>query len=163
MLLALYDVPVDHKRLDAVVPVNREGTSLAQMQEAAGTLGLEVALRRCKIGELQKRFHTPCIAHLAMVGDPHYVVVISITDDYVTFLDGTTGKLEKLHREWVEERWSGYVLLPQTGGTNVMPVLVKGSLSFWLVITFLVAKRVWGSRERAHKGIPPVATPVSAR
>jgi ABC-type bacteriocin/lantibiotic exporter with double-glycine peptidase domain len=146
MLLGMNDIRVDEEQLAATVPVSDEGTSLAELREAAAGLGLEMTLRRCSIEELHRQFQAPFIAHLAMV-TPHYSVVIDISDDFVTFLDGTTGELETLKRSWVEERWSGYVLLPQAG-TAVSPTLLGATMLNCLVVGFLVTKRFRDSGRR---------------
>jgi len=148
MLLKLYGISVDQEQLVATVPVNEDGTSLAELRDAATVLGLETTARRCSIEELQKHFQSPFLAHLAMV-TPHYAVVTDISDDSVTWLDGTTGQLETLKRSWVEKRWSGYVLLPQIGAT-VSPILLGISILNGLVVGFLVAKLFRDSRNRLH-------------
>jgi len=156
MLLGVYGVPLDHEQLHATVPVNRDGTSLTELRDAAAALGLETTVRRCSIEELQRHYQSPFIAHLAMV-TPHYAVVIDISDESLTFLDGTTGKLETLRRAWIEERWSGYVLLPQTSAT-IHPILFGASMFNWLVVAFLVTRQIRDSRKRPQISIAPVAS-----
>lgn len=146
MLLRLYDIQVDQEQLAATVPVNNNGTSLAELREAAASLGLEATVRRCSLDELRGHVQSPFLAHLAMVSQ-HYVVVIDVSDDSVTLLDGTTGKLETLKRSWVEERWSGYVLLPRTGAT-ISPILFGVSMLNCLAVGFLATKLFRGSRNR---------------
>ena len=148
MLLGLYGIPVDEEQFGATVPVNDDGTSLAELQEAAGALGLEMSVRRCSIEELQKHFRWPFLAHLTMV-PPHYCVVIDISDDSVTFLDGTTGELETLRRSWVEAGWSGYVLLPRTSD-KISPIVLGASMLNGLVVALLTAQlfRDWRNRPR---------------
>jgi ABC-type bacteriocin/lantibiotic exporter with double-glycine peptidase domain len=133
-------VPVDQKRFGEYMQLHGEGMSLAELKEAAGALGMTTTVRRCSIAELQKNYQLPFIAHLAMI-TPHYSVVIDISDDKLTLLDGTTGKIETLRRSWVEERWSGYVLLPQTGATPSL-LFIGASLLSWLLFAVVVTKGV---------------------
>jgi ABC-type bacteriocin/lantibiotic exporter with double-glycine peptidase domain len=147
MLLKLYGMPIDQKRFEATVPSGTEGLSLAELQDAAESLGMKATIRRCSIAELQQRFREPFIAHLALV-TPHYSVIVAISDDFVTLLDGTTGEVETLRRAWVEERWTGYVLLPQTSA-GVPPIFLGASLVSWVLVALLVARHISASWTRA--------------
>jgi predicted double-glycine peptidase len=132
MLLAFHDVPVDSGAIEKYVPTHREGMSLAELQEASNALGLRTEVRRCSIDELRDSFQSPVIGYL--LGPPrHYVVVIAMTEDGVTILDGTTGQRNTVPSPWLKERWSGYVLIP-IPGRSIYWVSVAMSLIAWMLM-----------------------------
>jgi Peptidase C39 family len=146
MLLALHDVPVDYQIIEKYIPPHREGMSLAELREASNTLGLRTEVRRCSTDELCHRFQSPVIAYVrafnggSQLNGTHYVVVIGITDDSITLLDGTTGKMGTFPRLWFNDFWLGYVLLPVSDQFTSFRILLTVSLCGWLLLAFWALK-----------------------
>jgi hypothetical protein len=141
MLLKLHNVPVDHGVIEKHIPSNREGMSLLELQEASNALGLRTQVRRCSIDELQRTFRSPVIAILNLEGGPHhhYVVIVDITQDTVTALDGTTGEKNTFPTRWLKRGWPGYVLMP-VSGPSISWLLLAVSPVGWLLLGFLAVK-----------------------
>jgi len=138
MLLGLHEVPVDRRMIEKYIPSHREGMSLADLQEASTALGLKTEVRRCSLDALRRAFQSPVIAYVED-SSAHYVVVIAMTDSSVTFLDGTTGERNTAPNWWLNERWLGYVLMPDSGH-SVSWLLLAISLLGWLLLGFLAVK-----------------------
>jgi ABC-type bacteriocin/lantibiotic exporter with double-glycine peptidase domain len=132
MLLALHGVPVDHRMIEKYIPSQREGMSLDELQEASTALGLRTEVRHCSIDELCRRFQSPVVAYLVDDIRHHYVVILGMTHDTVTILDGTTGERYTVTNKWLEKSWSGYVLMPEAG-PSVLWLLLAISLFSWLL------------------------------
>jgi len=140
MLLALHDVPVERTIIEKLTPLHRKGVSLAELKEASNALGLKTEVRRCSIDQLRRSFQSPVITCLVSGSDYHYVVVIELTDDSVTVLDGTTGERNTFPCQWLNQFWSGYVLIADSG-PSVPLLLLAVSLFGWLLLGFLVLKK----------------------
>jgi ABC-type bacteriocin/lantibiotic exporter with double-glycine peptidase domain len=143
MLLALHGVSVDRRRMKEYIPSHREGMSLLELQEASNELGLKTEVRQCSIDELRRVFDSPVLAYLHK--DSHYVVVIAMTDESVTVLDGTTGERSAFSTQELSEVWSGYVLMPE-GEDSSMRFLLALPLLGPVVIGLLVSLRRTGGR-----------------
>jgi hypothetical protein len=114
MLLALHEVAVDPRAIENYIPSHREGMSLLELQDATTALGLRTEVRRCSFDELRRAFESPVIAYVVDRA-PHFVVVVDVTEDSVTVLDGTTGERRTLTSQTLNNIWSGYVLAPASG------------------------------------------------
>jgi ABC-type bacteriocin/lantibiotic exporter with double-glycine peptidase domain len=140
MLLALHDLPVEHAAIEKYTTADREGISLDEIKDATNALGLRTHVRYCSLEELRRTFRSPILVRLRYGIRHHYVVMIGMTSDTVTLLDGTTGAMEKHTIPWLEARWSGYVLMPDEG----LPILWLGlgiSLCAWTLLGVFGLKR----------------------
>lgn len=145
MLLALHNIPVDHRMIEKYVPSHREGMSLTEMKQASNALGLRTEVRRCSIDELRRGSQLPVIAYLIkdphyLIANPHYVVVYGMTGDSVNVLDGTTGERMTFSSQKLNGIWSGYVLMPESG-LSVSGLFLAFSLFGWLLLGFLTLKK----------------------
>jgi ABC-type bacteriocin/lantibiotic exporter with double-glycine peptidase domain len=144
MLLALHDVSVHDRSLAKDITSHSEGMSLLALQEACGVQGLRTEVRRCSIDELRRTFQSPVIAHL---NSRHYVVVIDMTDDFVTVLDGTTGEKRTIPNQHLSRLWTGYVLIVDSG-VSASWVFMVVSAFVWLLVGWFVRRRFSGDNGR---------------
>ncbi len=140
MLMSLHDVPIDYGAMEKDISWHSQGMSLLDLQKTSSTLGLRTEVRYCSINELRRGFRSPVIACLEIGSRYHYVVVIEITDDSLTMLDGTTGERNTVPRRWLNAFWSGYVLVPDSGFSASWLILAV-PLFVWLLLGFLTSKR----------------------
>jgi ABC-type bacteriocin/lantibiotic exporter with double-glycine peptidase domain len=153
MMLVLHDVVVGHRVVENHIPSHPDGMALADLQNASRALGLELDLRRYSIPELQRRFHSPVIAYLADETLRHYVVVIAIDGDTLTYLDGTTGERITVPQEVLTHSWTGYVLMRPPGRSHAWPSLVVCALA-WLLLGVLALRIAHGKRTPADPATP---------
>jgi len=141
LLLALHDVPVEYGVVEQHTPEQPQGMSLLELQQATNRLGLKTHVRRCSIDELGRSFQSPVIA---LLNQDHYVVVTHITDSTVTMLDGTTGERDTVPRRWLQDRWSGFVLVPSPSwfsGSAVWGYVAISFLAALLLVIFALKRQ----------------------
>jgi hypothetical protein len=138
LLLGLNGIKVDASEIEKLVPLHQDGMSLTEMRDASNALGLRTKVMRLSLAELRHNFQSPFIAYLNF--DQHYVVVIDVDEKTVTMLDGTTGDKEEVSITWLEKRWSGYVLMPES---DSFPWLLLGAgFGLAFVVGFVCAARI---------------------
>jgi hypothetical protein len=135
MLLALHGINVNNHMISKYISSSPDGSSLAELKAALCAEGLSVVIRKCSIDELRGHFQSPLIAYLNFQEQNHYVVVVDVTADAVTFLDGTTGVKDTYNCEWLKGVWSGYVLIPDRDEMG----LWEGYVALGLAVGFLGA------------------------
>jgi ABC-type bacteriocin/lantibiotic exporter with double-glycine peptidase domain len=140
ILLSLHDISVDYGTMEKAIPWHTQGMSLLDMRETCSSLGLKTEVRYCTIDELYCKFQSPVIACLKTGFQYHYVIVIEVTDNLVTMLDGTTGERNTVPSRWLNKFWTGYVLAP-VSGFPVSWLLFVVSLFGWLLIGILALKK----------------------
>jgi len=106
MILRFYGKHVSINKLRELAGVNREGSSLYSVAQAAECLGFESRGLKTSWDHLTKT-ELPAIAHWQGF---HFVVIYEVKRDRVTFADPAIG-LRKITREEFEKDWTGYLLL----------------------------------------------------
>jgi len=138
LLLGLNGIKVDVSEIEKLAPLHQDGMSLTEMRDASNALGLRTKVMRVSLDELRRNFQFPVIAYLNF--EQHYVVVVDVDEKAVTLLDGTTGDKDEYAIEWLEKRWSGYVLMPEQ---DRFPWLWLGAgFGLAFVVGFVCAARV---------------------
>jgi hypothetical protein len=121
--LRLQACPVSYDQVAREVQIDERGTSLQALHNAARRLGFAAQVRRLTMEELANS-SLPVIAHLGrsvVTGDTgHYIVVLRVEEDGVTFLDGTTGETIRYARDRFPNHWTGYVLDRQSPWRNAL-------------------------------------------
>jgi predicted double-glycine peptidase len=131
MLLALHDVSIDNRAVEEYISLYPRGMSLFDLKEASAALGLRTEVRRCSIEDLRRNFQSPVIAYLVDGIRKHYVILVNISADAATILDGTTGEIDAVKIQWLNRSWSGYVLMHEPGFSApwyVLAVCLAGCL-----------------------------------
>jgi len=106
MVLRFYGKRVSINKLRDLTNVNRDGSSLYSIAEAAECLGFESRGLKTSYDRLTK-LELPAIAHWQGF---HFVVLYEVTRDRVTLADPAIG-LRKISRTEFEKHWTGYLLL----------------------------------------------------
>jgi ATP-binding cassette subfamily B protein len=106
MILRYYGKHVSINRLRSLSNVNREGSTLYSISEAAEELGFHSRGVKALPDHLEK-LELPAIAHWEGF---HYVVLYEVRRNRVVVADPAIG-LRKLSREEFEKGWTGYLLL----------------------------------------------------
>lgn len=106
MVLRFYGKHVTINKLRDLTNVNRDGSSLYSIAEAAESLGFESRGLKTSYEQLTK-LSLPAIAHWQGF---HFVVLYEVTRDRVTLADPAIG-LRKISRADFEQHWTGYLLL----------------------------------------------------
>ncbi len=134
-LLRLSGRTVNHQELISFLAPPPKGNSLEELQRAAFHWGLQTEVLRTSRRGLAN-LHLPFIAHVSLPpGDAgHYVLVLSVSDDDLKFIDGTKGIAVSTHPETFYRDWSGYVL---STGTDWSGRLLR--LVFYTLLAILLA------------------------
>lgn len=162
VLCNLSGVDVSLEEVVRQVPIDPEsGCSLADLQTAAGELGLSGEVRFVDAEALQ-RVPRPFILHLAATQSRpetgHFVTVFDYEQgrerNRFGLIDGTSGEIKYVNPENFFRSFSGYVLVPM-GTTTTWPfqVLRVSVTSVALVILALAASLFW--RQRKPAAFPP--------
>jgi ATP-binding cassette subfamily B protein len=106
MILRYFGKHMSVNRLRELANVNREGSTLYSLAEAAETLGFHTRGIKAAYEHLEK-VELPAIAHWEGF---HYVVLYEAEPDRAVIADPAIG-LRKLTREEFEKGWTGYLLL----------------------------------------------------
>jgi Peptidase C39 family len=133
VVLRLYCKDVSYQEILEQLPIDREGSSLADMRDFAARRGLPGRVLKLPPEKLsQVRF--PVIAHLE--GDHfegeaatygHFIVLLQVGQNEegfskVEYIDGTTGMTAFMSAVEFRQRWTGFVLAfdPQSAGTGLL-------------------------------------------
>jgi len=115
VFLRLHGQEPTYAAIEERIPVGKRGTSLAEMRRCAAEFGLNTEVVKATPDALSS-CPLPAIAHCEeQVGSGHYVVVLSTKEDWVEFVDGTTGVRDYSPMTDFRKRWSGYLLVVQGG------------------------------------------------
>jgi hypothetical protein len=151
MFLALHDIPVNKHTIEQLTPSHPDGMSLAELKAAAMSFGLKTYVRRRSMEELRGEFQSPVIAYLVNGATKHYVIILQISEETVTLLDGTSGEKETLKCRWLEGSWSGYVLMADDG-LSTSWLLVASALLVLMLLGLVALTRM----VRNDRATPPI-------
>jgi hypothetical protein len=117
---------VTYDEIARVVPIAEgKGTSLAALADCCRHWNIPVKI--LQIGNSDLSYVSfPAIAHIWLdahaASDGHYIVILNVTPDYVTFADGVAGNVERMTRNNFCSVWSGYLLVENNSDATVMQV-----------------------------------------
>ena len=108
---------VDFETLKNSVTVGENGTSLYNLQNAAIAVGVNTNAVQCSYTALSS-INLPAIAWINRnpkdTNEPvigHFVVVVSVNDEGVEYLDGTSGQKSTMRKENFVRQWNGMILM----------------------------------------------------
>ena len=135
-----YGVKIPLVKARELMKVDRNGSTLLAMSEAAQTLGLQ-ATSLCGTWEelsveiQNKKISTPFVAHMLIDGNlAHYVVVQKIESDKIKVFDPGKGKCTYT-QEAFRASWTGYIVLFQESEQFEKVNLKKGFFSrYWILL-----------------------------
>ncbi len=133
-MMRLNGVPVNHAELLKHLAPPKQGSSMAELQQAARQWGLATEILQTTPSGLD-RLHVPFIAHLSLPPNDagHYLLVLRTNEDSLKTIDGTKGTLLTVRRETFLRHWSGHVLVT---GRDWLGSLLR--LVFWSLVVVLV-------------------------
>lgn len=116
--LRLKGYRLDYEQVAAAIPLSDKGSSLEDLRSFIILHDPATAVVRTTPAAL-KGLQLPFIAHLEedtttifnSVDSGHYVVVVRITAESVTFIDGTSGIIRSMRSDLFYRAWSGYLIL----------------------------------------------------
>ncbi len=139
MMLKLYGINADYRGLAAEIPVFEGGSRLSDLAKSVRARGLDVQAVRATPDSLE-RIPLPAIAHSEEgTGQGHYVVLLRVSPESVSLIDGTTARRVELGRDQFHDLWSGHLLVlksPSWAGAIAGGALVAGA-GILLFATFL--------------------------
>ncbi len=119
VLLGLRGIKVDYDQLLRRIGVGERGSTLKDLRDATADAGLPSVVAKTTLEGLS-RSPLPVVAHMERQDSAefardrrgHYVVVVSVSDRTVRYVDGTTGSMTSAPRLDFARQWTGYVLAP---------------------------------------------------
>lgn len=108
--LRLHGREVSLDEIASRVPITPDGANLADMRRAASELGISSRVLKANSSQLRD-CPMPAIAHLD-ISRGHFVLLLQLSHDAVTFSDMTSGEIETQPIDLFLENWSGYLLIP---------------------------------------------------
>lgn len=132
------------QRLEEMLPLDKRGVSLASLDEAARSNGVQGELLHTDLARLQ-RWRLPAILH---VNDSHFIGFVGTTEEGLLLLfDNAVGLLD-CTPEWFDERyrWGGDALVmgavPRAWHESLFSpwVLIPGSVTLLLLVPALWRK-----------------------
>ncbi len=130
------------------VLLSDQGVALADLRDQAGFFGLACSLAKTDPAHLEF-VPTPFIAHTELLSPSgksagHYVLVLNVTSEELTFMDGTTAVISTVNKNSFVERWTGYILheTPRFGGLQwgLLGASCLGGCATALAITSLLKR-----------------------
>jgi hypothetical protein len=126
--LRLCEIEVTFDTVCAALGDGFDGSDLVQLRVFAARFGLETSIVRFSDATLQD-CPLPMLVHIPpnraeernVVG--HFVVVLSVGDERVRFLDGTSGEDKRVRTDWLLASSSGYALVPTSKQTRFLRTL----------------------------------------
>jgi ABC-type bacteriocin/lantibiotic exporter with double-glycine peptidase domain len=107
---------------------------------------LGIPLTPIEGSQLNCNWTMPVIAHFSgpkgdrRLADGHYIILTEITQQHLTFIDGTSGRLStNIDHDWFTERASGYYLVaspPEALIPHILPTMVA-------LIAILLSLTIW--------------------
>ncbi len=118
VFLGLQGIKVDYDRVLHRIGVGERGSTLKDLRDATTEAGLPAVVAKTTLEGLA-RAPLPLIAHMEAqdAGEfahdrrGHYIVVLSVNDRMVRYIDGSTGRLTFTPRLDFAREWTGYVLV----------------------------------------------------
>ena len=147
-LILLRSEPVALSELAALVPVGEQGCSIADMCDAALTMGLDAEVIRCRPDALQ-RLSLPAIAHLEPTNlslHAHFIVLLELGPESVRYFDWTTRTISTTDRNAFFSRASGYYLVTRDYRPSVWNAVLSGAIA--ATSTIATAILLFGARRR---------------
>lgn len=154
LFLNTHGRPTEYQAIEREVPVGPQGTSLPQLRDAAGHLGLSAAILRGAPADLA-RADLPVIAHLDSPenGGGHFVLIVRCGADEVEWIDGTTALARTVRADEFRRVWTGYYLAP---AHFTLPAWLPWAFS--AALTFAAAAGFWRWRVRRPRPAPAAAS-----
>jgi ABC-type bacteriocin/lantibiotic exporter with double-glycine peptidase domain len=112
-LAAFHGLRISLARARDLVGLDRSGTGMVQIREAAIRLGFRANFGKAKAARFEE-IPLPAIAHLKGDAGGHYVVIYDIRPNHLTIADPGEG-LRSWSRAEFDSRWTGHVLLAAPG------------------------------------------------
>jgi TRAP-type C4-dicarboxylate transport system permease small subunit len=111
IILRLYNRAVTYRDVEERLPVGSQGSSLVQLRDCAASFGLYARVVKGSPDSLN-RCRLPALAHCDEEKETgHYVVILSVGNDEVELIDGTTAMVQTLTASEFRKRWSGHLIL----------------------------------------------------
>lgn len=108
---AYYGLHFPVSRIRQYAFTDQKGTNILGLAEAANKLGLSAKGVRAKF-EALKIIPKPAIAHINLKeGLQHFTVIYKVTDNYVSYMDPTDGRMHKKRHEEFQKEWTGILIL----------------------------------------------------
>ncbi|MEI7676797.1 MAG: peptidase domain-containing ABC transporter [Bacteroidales bacterium] len=108
---AYYKLKLPIARIRQIAGTDKKGTNLLGLYQAAEKIGFQVKGLKGNMEALLK-MPTPCIAHVIVKEAlHHYVVIYSIKNEVVKYMDPSDGQMHKLSFNDFEEIWTGALLM----------------------------------------------------
>ncbi len=95
MFVRMHGATVSYNEIEQNVKISESGVSILQLRDTARSVGVQADVRRyLRLHDLS-RCRLPLIAHLhtETTTSGHFVLIVSIAESAVSFIDGTTGQL----------------------------------------------------------------------
>jgi hypothetical protein len=144
ILLQLKGGQASYADVRSRVPVDDEGSSLADLRDAVNDFGFRAELSRMNERSLAE-CPLPFIAHFEQgKRSGHFVVVTAVGNGFLECIDGTAATTDIIPRAAFLSKWSGYVLIARAKPPWVwmsVPLLVLAALS--MVVGLGNGKSLW--------------------
>ena len=143
MLIKLFGISADYRSMASEIPVFEGGSRLSDIARSVRARGLDVRAVRATPDSLE-RIPLPAIAHSEEeTGQGHYVVLLRVSPESVSLIDGTTARYAELERDKFHELWSGHLLVlrsPSWAGAMTGGALAAGAVTLFFA-SFLQYRR----------------------
>ena len=117
-----------------------EGTSLFDIIQAAGQLGLEASGAKGNYNDLMRE-NIPCIAHVVLGNRlQHFIVIYKINETGILAGDPARG-LVKIKREDFESIWKSNIVILFKRGNNIINRQTLNGASW--ILTYLKTESIW--------------------
>lgn len=148
LLLKMHGKDMDYRQLAQMVRSDQNRESLLSLRDAAARCGLGGMVRKCKPDEL-----TPDWMPLIATADSRenasatFVLLLRATDRQVALIDGSTLEFHQVPQEHFRRRWTGHVLVLQSGS------YASATAVTW-ALCILLLSGYWFGRFRARSKAP---------
>jgi ABC-type bacteriocin/lantibiotic exporter with double-glycine peptidase domain len=151
LFLKLHGYDVDYDAVLAHIPVSAAGSTMEDVRRYISSKGTNAVAIRATPPDLMA-LTLPVIAHVEpedpeffFVGERgHFVVVVGLSSETVTYIDGTTGAIHDQDMAEFVRTWSGRLIVVQGRSSRMLIAIVLMGSG---LLTFLV---VWVLRTRWH-------------
>jgi predicted double-glycine peptidase len=149
LFLRYYDINVSYEKLASVVQPSKSDTSLADLQDAAKSFGLQTEILRWGPADLSNFAH-PAVVHVEdpTQGRGRFLLAYHRGGLNYEIVDGATVELTEISTDQFRRAWSGYVLVPARGITSVW----VGAGIMAIVLTAIPTAFILRSRLASHDG-----------